>query len=111
MIFGVYAAILCMSFEKLISVSHCSKNWFGFVPFYGKGAEGVVIIMIFIVHAVEIRLVLHLSLSFAGIIIEAKGIKEHHWKLFIKQLFEKKVKWTTTFVCDCSIIELNSRSI
>ena len=91
MIFGVCAAILCMSFEKLISVSHCSKNWFGFVPFYGKGAEGV-IIMIFIVHAVEIRLVLHLSLSFAGIIIEAKGIKEHHWKLFIKQLFEKKVK-------------------
>lgn len=89
MIFGVYAAILCMSFEKLISLSHCSKNGFSFVPFYGKCAEGV--IMIFIVHAVEIRLVLHLSLSFAGIIIEAKGIKEHHWKLFIKQLFEKKV--------------------
>lgn len=60
------------------------------MPFNGKGAEGV-IILIFIVHAVEIRLVLYLSLSLAGIIIEAKGIKEHHWKLFIKQLFEKKV--------------------
>ena len=26
-----------------------------------------------------------------GIILEAKGIKEHHWKPFIKQLYEKKV--------------------
>ena len=26
-----------------------------------------------------------------GIVLEAKGIKEHHWKPFIKQLFEKKV--------------------
>ncbi|KAJ7385042.1 Retinoblastoma-like protein 1 [Desmophyllum pertusum] len=25
-----------------------------------------------------------------GIVLEAKGIKEHHWKPFIKQLFEKK---------------------
>jgi len=30
------------------------------------------------------------SLS-TGIVLEAKGIKEHHWKPFIKQLFEKKV--------------------
>lgn len=32
--------------------------------------------------------IIHLLL---GIILEAKGIKEHHWKPFIKQLFEKKV--------------------
>ena len=27
-----------------------------------------------------------------GIVLEAKGIKEHHWKPFLKQLFEKKVQ-------------------
>lgn len=46
MIFGVYAAILCMSFEKLTSLSHCSKNGFSFVPFYGKGVEGVIIMIL-----------------------------------------------------------------
>lgn len=30
--------------------------------------------------------------SLTGIVLEAKGIKEHHWKPFIKQLFEKKVR-------------------
>ncbi|XP_029191075.1 retinoblastoma-like protein 1 [Acropora muricata] len=50
-----------------------------------------------------------------GIIIEAKGIKEHHWKLFIKQLFEKKVlkgnEEILTGILDQGNFEHNCKSI
>ncbi|CAH3042018.1 unnamed protein product [Pocillopora meandrina] len=50
-----------------------------------------------------------------GIILEAKGIKEHHWKPFIKQLFEKKIlkgnEENLTGILDQGNFESNGKSV
>ncbi|CAH3171006.1 unnamed protein product [Porites lobata] len=50
-----------------------------------------------------------------GIVLEAKGIKEHHWKPFIKQLFEKKTlkgnEENLTGILDQGNFEQNCKSV
>ncbi|XP_020631199.1 retinoblastoma-like protein 1 [Orbicella faveolata] len=50
-----------------------------------------------------------------GIVLEAKGIKEHHWKPFLKQLFEKKTlkgnEENLTGILDQGNFEQNCKSV
>eukprot|EP00058_Branchiostoma_floridae_P026889 XP_002612380.1 hypothetical protein BRAFLDRAFT_218889 [Branchiostoma floridae] len=43
-----------------------------------------------------------------GLVLEAKGIKEHWWKPYIKKLFDKK---TLTGLLDLATFEINNKSI
>ena len=58
-----------------------------------------IFIMVFVITALEVSICTFFFKL--GIVLEAKGIKEHYWKPFVQKLFTRKVNWDYVMESAC----------